>query len=559
MNKKDFCKKGYTPTTNILVWGYTLVEILVGLTIIGMVFGVGFASFRGFARRQSVASGIRALKADLRLAQEQALAGKKPDDPNCNSPNLLDGYNFVVDSSNQYTIEARCTGGTVTVKQVNLDNITISTPFPNPILFKVLGQGTNIAASSQASIVVEEAQTGFALAIAVLPSGDVSEIEVPSPTPSPTPTLTPTPSPTAGPTPTATKTPTPTSTKTPTPTLTKTPTPTPTPSGPSWWNANYFYRRQITVSAGSSAVPNQYTQFLQFDHASFVSSGKSRSDGRDVRVVYWNGSTNSELDRILDPTLAGNSWNKSNTRLLFRLSAVINSGASDGNYYLYYGFSSAGTALQSENNVWRYYNSLDSTTGLTQFGSSCSGGLSVSAGRLNFQSISSGATGCGVYDSSAPSLADVEVLADVEIASGSGNARSGVSFRQQSSHAGYTVRIKPSTTDWRIGWIGTDASWSQGLQETQSSSEATNYRFRIRIVGSTVSWWFRTLSGSYQGSPQSCTYGSGSCVGSPSYSSGRFGFWNEKSQTANYYDNLRIRLALSSEPTASVGVETNKF
>jgi len=182
--------------------GYTLVEILVGMTIIGVVFGVGFASFRGFARRQVVASSIRALKADLRLAQAQALAGKKPDHPNCNSPNLLDGYNFEIISSDEYRIDARCSGGNVEVKEVQLASVTLTSPSPNPIVFKVLGQGTNIAAGSQAYIVLAEDQTGFTMAVSVSSSGEIIDAAVPTPTPLVTPTSTPTPTPISTPTPT---------------------------------------------------------------------------------------------------------------------------------------------------------------------------------------------------------------------------------------------------------------------------------------------------------------------------------------------------------------------
>ncbi|MCH7730468.1 type II secretion system protein [Patescibacteria group bacterium] len=197
--KKSRFKRGYPPTTNILVVGYTLVEILVVMTIIGVVFGVGFASFRGFARRQAVASSVRALKADLRLAQAQALAGKKPDHPNCNSPNLLDGYNFEIISNDEYRIDARCSGGNVEVKEVQLVSVSISAPTPNPILFKVLGQGTNIAAGTQAQIVLSEDQTGFSLAVAVSSSGEIIDAPVATPTPIPTPTPINTPTPTPGP------------------------------------------------------------------------------------------------------------------------------------------------------------------------------------------------------------------------------------------------------------------------------------------------------------------------------------------------------------------------
>ena len=34
---------------------YTLIEILVALTIVGLIFGIGYVNFRDFARRQALA------------------------------------------------------------------------------------------------------------------------------------------------------------------------------------------------------------------------------------------------------------------------------------------------------------------------------------------------------------------------------------------------------------------------------------------------------------------------------------------------------------------------
>ena len=64
----------FSTSTTFSTFGYTLIEILVGLTIIGIIFGVGFASFREFSRRQSLAGGVKTLVGDLRLAQEQAIS-----------------------------------------------------------------------------------------------------------------------------------------------------------------------------------------------------------------------------------------------------------------------------------------------------------------------------------------------------------------------------------------------------------------------------------------------------------------------------------------------------
>lgn len=152
---------------------YTLIEILVGLTIVGLIFAFGFASFRDFARRQSVTSLSRRIRGDLRLAQEQALSGKKPTDPNCNSPNILNGYNFRVVSSSNYVVEANCSGGTVLVKSVDIPSeLSISTPTPNPIIFKVIGEGTNISGAN-AIITMTQVASGYSLDVSVSAGGEI--------------------------------------------------------------------------------------------------------------------------------------------------------------------------------------------------------------------------------------------------------------------------------------------------------------------------------------------------------------------------------------------------
>jgi prepilin-type N-terminal cleavage/methylation domain-containing protein len=136
--------QGYQPLNR----AYTLIEILIALTIVGIVFVIGYAGFRDFARRQTVISMARNIKSDLRLAQEMALSSKKPD--GCS---VLDGYEFNVSNVTQeYTISARCSGAAqAPVKTVEMpENIAITKipAFGEPILFKVLGQGTNLPQGS---------------------------------------------------------------------------------------------------------------------------------------------------------------------------------------------------------------------------------------------------------------------------------------------------------------------------------------------------------------------------------------------------------------------------
>ncbi|HUC94566.1 MAG TPA: prepilin-type N-terminal cleavage/methylation domain-containing protein [Candidatus Saccharimonadales bacterium] len=139
-----------------MIWkirnGYTLIEILVALTIIGLLFSFGYVSFRDYSRRQAVSDAVKTIQGDLRLAEGDAITGQKP--TGCNT--TLDTFSFTIVSQWEYKIEGNCGITTIPVKDVILPSgITISTP---PALqFKVLGQGTNIVG---ASWVITVSQTG---------------------------------------------------------------------------------------------------------------------------------------------------------------------------------------------------------------------------------------------------------------------------------------------------------------------------------------------------------------------------------------------------------------
>jgi len=115
----------------------------------------------------------------------------------------------------------------------------------------------------------------------------------------------------------------------------------------SWWDSNYAFRAPITVSAGSSAIPANYPTRFQFDDAGLVGLGKSLANGNDARIVYWNGSTWTELSRALfndGPAGQANSaWNQASTTVMFKTTASIPASGTDVGYYLYYGHPLAGS------------------------------------------------------------------------------------------------------------------------------------------------------------------------------------------------------------------------
>lgn len=148
--------------------GYTLVELLVVITISTIIFGVGIAGYREFSRRQALAGVLKQVKADLRLSQQLALTGQKPEGVTCNK---LDGYTFTKTGLG-YTITANCVNPTVAnylIKTVDLPpDTTISA---GSVKYKILGQGTSL--SSTLTFTITNTTAGTSGTVVVGTGGDV--------------------------------------------------------------------------------------------------------------------------------------------------------------------------------------------------------------------------------------------------------------------------------------------------------------------------------------------------------------------------------------------------
>jgi len=170
------------PNAKILLRaGYSLIEILIALTILSLIFWVGLAGYRQFASRQELISLARQVKGDIRLAQELALAGQKS-----GSCTVLNGFYFRVQPPNVYTVEIFCDDNVIGVIRTGLlSGTTISSLSPdldppNTIFFKTLGQGTNIPAPGvpETTFTLTQRGTGNSAVITVTAGGEIrGEIE----------------------------------------------------------------------------------------------------------------------------------------------------------------------------------------------------------------------------------------------------------------------------------------------------------------------------------------------------------------------------------------------
>ncbi|MFW9796231.1 MAG: DUF2341 domain-containing protein [Candidatus Thorarchaeota archaeon] len=119
----------------------------------------------------------------------------------------------------------------------------------------------------------------------------------------------------------------------------------------------YEYSRQVTITSGSELVPAGYTTSVTIDHASLVAAGKSQIDGDDLRIMYWNGLSLTELDRILD---FDSSWNSATAKIWFRIQTDIPAYSSDDQYFIYYGNPTVTNPPNDYTNVFQFYDGFES-------------------------------------------------------------------------------------------------------------------------------------------------------------------------------------------------------
>ncbi len=144
--------------------GYTLIELLVGISIIAIIFSIGFVSYREFSRRQALVGILKQVKSDLRLAQQFALTGQKPD--GCST---LSGYKFNRDDSLNYSLIAVCSNGSYIYKSVSMP--TDTTISAGSVTFKVLGQGTDLSTPLTFTLTNLDAGTSGTVVVGI--GGDV--------------------------------------------------------------------------------------------------------------------------------------------------------------------------------------------------------------------------------------------------------------------------------------------------------------------------------------------------------------------------------------------------
>ena len=176
--------------------GFTLIELMVVITISALLVGGGLAAYTNFNERQVMLAAGQALYNDLRFTQGKATASEKPEACGAGQPQegVLERYELVFTSGNEYEINAWCGGQQVQLNLIRTLPKGIAIKSQEGVSFYILGKG-----AERKTFVIE----GFSreYSIEVFDTGEIADYEFdtpPSPTPTPLASPSPSPSPSPG-------------------------------------------------------------------------------------------------------------------------------------------------------------------------------------------------------------------------------------------------------------------------------------------------------------------------------------------------------------------------
>jgi prepilin-type N-terminal cleavage/methylation domain-containing protein len=278
-------------------------------------------------------------------------------------------------------------------------------------------------------------------------------------------------------------------------------------------SADFDYRRRLTVTAGTSALPLGYSVSVVVNHASLVAAGKSLASGDDVRIRYWTGTQWVELDRFKDPTTA---WNTATTQIWFKLQAAIAANGSNNNYYLYYGDLSAPPPPANGDYVFLDYEDGTTLANWTRQ-DACNGTNTASADGFVFQATS---TACLREFSKPVTNGDVEIFwgfqSNGPAGTNTNRHQPGMGARRSATGAGYQVVPGDGTND-RLS-IYRLTSWTANntlVDHTGTGNTltpGTAYYGRFYLVGTTLQakyWAAGTAEPAWMLTATDSTYASG--------------------------------------------------
>lgn len=159
------------------VAGFTLIEMVVVVGLMGLLLGGSIVGYRKFNDRQLVIQAGKEFISVLRTAQKRASVGDKPDVVGCNGGQTLDGYRVqALSDESTYTLSAVCDGSSVSTQSYSIASAVIFKQNVD-VQFQVLSRGVIFGAGgSSVTLQMGTAQSpGYLYTVQVTRSGEIYE------------------------------------------------------------------------------------------------------------------------------------------------------------------------------------------------------------------------------------------------------------------------------------------------------------------------------------------------------------------------------------------------
>jgi len=325
--------------------------------------------------------------------------------------------------------------------------------------------------------------------------------------------------------------------------------------GLDWWNQNYNYRRQATITNNAqTALRSNYSICVTINTTSLFLEGKILSDGDDLRVAYRSQRNWIELDREI------NNMNSSTTQIWFETQTTIETAATDNNYFIYYGNPTAENPPANQSRVFLWFDDFNRTdnpdiTTEPAYSAKTGGGIwSIQTGTLK----NLGASGdpnkliiTALGNVSSP--IDMFVKINVTSFAGGDNSRMGLSLSMDTDTqrgSGYCGLFHNDRNS--LDLLNDLRSW--GTEGTYSWSLNTWYYMRFMVIdppsrlGKIKVWQVGTTE------PTTWTV-DGNFGGGTARDWGEVGFAGSRTTDITYFDDIAIRYTISPEPEVDLGEE----
>lgn len=264
--------------------GFTLIELIVSVTIMILLVGSGIAAFITFNDKQQLQGSTKLLQTYLRAAQTKARVGDRPED--CDR---LLGYQVSIpQQSNTLTLAAICgeTGNETevviqTAELANVEEVEAEGGDNLEVLFRVLHGGTD-----DVGAITVYSTAGASETFRISAGGEISDLDSSAAI-----------NPGGG------------STNQPTPSVAVSPSPTPTPSSPAF---GVILNSETGVSCSQLCVIQDYVRCDSIGTDQAATNGKYKHKQVNVCAESTGTCTSSMTNRNLDcggeGTVAGANW-----------------------------------------------------------------------------------------------------------------------------------------------------------------------------------------------------------------------------------------------------------